>query len=161
MAWWKTGEGDDIAGDWPADILDQACADILGRGGNGAPWRLARFLAVWQDALNTEPQALLADVEPDRHYWLRAQVAPPDSDAASLVEAEPPDGHETATQRAGRALREVARAYQDAAERKPRLSELRRALRFSFANPLEDGRFAEGALDLLKLDIQPITDPAP
>lgn len=158
MAWWKTGEGDDVTGDWPADILGAAQADLLGGGPGGAPasLSLAELLRTWQDALNGDPGQLVSGA-PAGPYQVSA-LACPDTGIGPLaapvrMQASPSPSDPALQQRASKALHKLAQAYRDAKDRLPRVSEVRSSLQFSLAGPAEDGLLADGPLQLARLDI--------
>ena len=158
MAWWKSGEGDDVTGDWPADILDAAHAALLNQAAEhaGSSPGLADLLRIWQDALNTEPVALLADAGHAR-YRLSALTTPATDEPAlpNRTEAAAVPSDAALRKLALDALRQLSKAYRDAAERPPRVSELRRSLQSSLSNPAEDGQLREGPLLITRLEITP------
>jgi hypothetical protein len=157
MAWWKTGEGDDITGDWPADIVAAALTQQFESAGTSSRLTLPTLLRAWQDALNSEPRAMLANAEAAA-YRIVAETAPAAGGDGSVRTIQPASApSELALRRiALEALRKIALAYRDAAERLPRATELADSLSFGLTTPTEDGRFAEGPLTLKRLVIEPI-----
>jgi len=156
MAWWKTGEGDDITGDWPADIVSAALTRQFESAGASSQLALPTLLRAWQDALNSEPRALLAQAEAAA-YRIVAEAAPVAGGGESVSTIQPASAPSELALRtiALEALRKIAQAYRDAAERLPRSTELAGSL--SFGLTTEDGRFAEGPLTLKRLVIEPIS----
>jgi hypothetical protein len=150
MAWWKTGNGDDVMGDMPADVLGAALDARLAEPGP-AP-ALGDVLKTLEDALNSEPRALLADAQASAYRI-----------AAHTSKGETPGGGDRSS--AGRraamlaALRQVALAYRDAKGRAPRASELASALKFVLSVPGADGRFAEGVMEFRDIRIAPLAAP--
>lgn len=158
MAWWKTGEGEDITGDWPADIVSAALTRQFESAGASSSLTLPAFLRAWQDALNSEPRALLANAEAAA-YGIVAETAPASGggESVSTIQAASTPSELALRTIALEALREIAQAYGDTAERLPRLTEMARSLIFSLRRPVEDGRFAEGPLTLKRLVIEPMS----
>jgi hypothetical protein len=142
MAWWATGEGDDVAGDWPADILDRANEQLA------VDADLPQVLRIWQDALNRGARRLLCDATATRFVLSatkgtrRVAAADPSGDAASAAIAD-------------EALRRYAQAYADAVERKPRLSELRRGLHASLRVAAQASQRGDEAADIDAMSIEP------
>jgi hypothetical protein len=115
MSWWDTGEGDDVIGDRPADILTSALAAIADSGDERPS--LAALLAGLGAALSEpeHPVIITADTEagPVQGVGEEAQA-----EGARLLP------------RLREALEEVKAAYQDRWERDPRPSEVAHAAAF-------------------------------
>lgn len=157
MAWWKTGDGDDVCGDEPADRMAEALEALVGGGDSGTRTELAHILRVWQDALNSEARSLLGD-DPAIAFSLVADVSPPNQpgERRTVHSADTP-GSVGERRIALEALRGVSLSYQDAVGRKPRRSELAACLAFGLALPAEMGRFAEGRLRIGTVQLRPIS----
>ena len=147
MAWWQTGEGNDVIGDMPADVIDEAASRQLERAGGTLTF--AELLRAWEDALNAEPRALLSDAAAAA-YTIRATAS-----GAALEPAANPSAVEL-RKLALDALRDVAMTYSDAKNRLPRASELARALAFSLRHPAQAGRYADGPVDVERIVIAPL-----
>jgi hypothetical protein len=119
MSWWDTGEGDDVIGDRPADILTAALADLAGRREREAGERpsLSGLLAGLAEALSGTGRQARVTAETG------AGSVGGDSDAARAEgSALAPALRE--------ALAKIHAAYQERWERDARPSEVARVAAF-------------------------------
>jgi len=160
MAWWKTGEGDDVCGDAVVDVLTKSYGSMRARAGGAAPPGMADMLRTWQDALNAEARSLVADADASA-YAIRMEVEPMGStdEAGTTVSiaATTTPSPVPARAEALEALRSVMRTFRDATDRPPRTRELAYALRFALGVRAADGHFAEGPCRIVRITIEPLT----
>jgi hypothetical protein len=128
MSWWDTGEGDDVIGDRPADLLTSALANLAGaRGAVGEPPSLAGLLAGLGAALSG----------PSRQVELVAETESgplPTGSEAEAVELMP---------ELRKVLAEIDASYQERWERDPRPSEVARLTAFVLGP--DPGRYLRAA----------------
>ncbi len=115
MSWWDTGNGDDVIGDRPADLLTAALPELP------AP-SLAELLEAVSQVLREHGENLVAD--PDDARDAVVVTDPP------VIEDNPRPPREAVTERLLGAFRDIAAVYDDRWERRPRVSELLALLAF-------------------------------
>jgi hypothetical protein len=128
VGWWKTGTGDDIAGDGPADAIQTALA-IIAELAVEKDWSkptLEQLLAAIVGALNREKATWVQGGS--SVLALEARLG---TGAVRVTDKDTVDGDLAKT--IGRAFWAVAQEYDDVLDRKPRLSELLYTVRFILA----------------------------
>jgi len=160
MAWFETGDGGDICADEVMDDVADALKAIFS-GADGAPDDLSDLLRLWQDALNAESRAILAEAGASA-FRLRADlIDPAEGKAEAKVRAVPSSAEPSAVGPRGRvlaALRLVATTYRDATGRSPRASELAYALSFGFAEAEVARRLGVEPQQRIRVVIEPYAE---
>jgi hypothetical protein len=129
MGWWGIGQGDDIIGDSPADTI----AETLGQIASSCEEQ-GKPKPTVKEALNAIASALrlkAADVvENGEEIFIQSLVAELEPTSTEVSGGENDNTDEALVAAFGKAIEEIARQYQDAVDRKPRLRELLASIRF-------------------------------
>jgi hypothetical protein len=123
MSWWDTGEGDDLIGDIPADIIGGMFKSITKASeeqGNQKP-TLQEVLNSIKSALSQNPEEILAD---GKGISVQKVVAELENKPDEVSSGEPINTLDELVVAFRKAFEAVTQEYKDALERKPRLSEL-------------------------------------
>lgn len=136
MSWWDTGNGDDVIGDQPADVVRQTLAELSGDAADSKP-TLKDLLSALAAVTGGSAAAELVE-DPGPHEIAATtksgEIVPGSRAGAPRRLIEP----------LSEGVRHIRDQYQERWERKPRVSELLDAfafvLRFQPEDYVSDGR---------------------
>lgn len=130
MGWWAIGNGDDIIGDGPADIMTEAFIDIVSRYGKGRSpvLTLQEMLDVLMAALRLNPESIVADADNVAQMRVIAYV---EKESGRISNSASPIPDENLLRLVYNAFEKIAIEYQESGlKRKPRISELMATIDF-------------------------------
>jgi len=134
MSWWDTGEGDDVIGDQPADLVRHSLQEIAARQKPG----LEDLLGAINTVTKSDSGKKLLENVPANHADVVAKLKSGETVSASAAEPNKP-----LVASLKENLKEIQKVYQERWERNPRLTEwlstFAFVLRYRPEEFLEDG----------------------
>src|SRR3954469_22430900 len=136
MGWWDTDTQGDVAGDLPADAIDEALAQYAARGQHRRKPSLRALLDALAGVLRESAGELLSD--PRTAGSLRGITAR----GARIAPGEPAEPDRELTEMLRAVVGDISGAYVDAMDRKPRLREV--IANFSFVLSVDTRDYVDG-----------------
>ncbi len=137
MGWWATGNGDDVIGDGPADIMMDAFIDIVSNSTNrGTPiLTIKEMLDVIVVALRLNPGDIVAE---GGRVALKRVVAEIEGGAGHIRGSDYPGPDDSFVQSFFSAFKKISIEFEDMGmDRKPRVNELLATIDFVLGYRLE------------------------
>ena len=153
MSWWYTGQGDDLTGDVPADMINdalKALAKICADEGQQKP-DLAELLTAIKLVANAQSEVTIANGTGSSIQCLTAKLAGDEGEVSSEDNIAP---RRALLDVLNQTFEEIIAYYRSALEREPRLSELLACIQFILGYEPETYLSIQPGCSILRIDFE-------